>query len=170
MQKRHHLRKYLIVSSLLFIQNVPKNVPQLRQRNLFTKNNDIIGLPHEPEGGNEIASRGWMCNGFNPEGEARGMMTHCQFTQGMQFHCLPRAHVAILLSHGLLYNSLKNILFSNKEQQQIAEKFVKSTVLRQSCERIAKNSSNQLNINNFEKKIKKFRQIDGKFEVAMEIP
>ena len=54
----------------------------------------------------KLHPEGELAMGQNhPEGEARGMMTHCQFTQGMQFHCLPRAHVAILLSHGLLYNS-----------------------------------------------------------------
>ena len=44
----------------------------------------------------------WAMGPYHPEGEARGMRTHCPFTQGMQFHCTPRAHVAEILSHGLL--------------------------------------------------------------------
>ena len=36
------------------------------------------------------------------------------FTQGMQFHCTPRAHVAKLLSHGLLYNGILGLKFTHK--------------------------------------------------------
>ena len=43
-------------------------------------------LLHEPEGCNEIASRGWMTMGPNhPEGEARGMKTHCHSPKGCNF-------------------------------------------------------------------------------------
>ena len=105
-----------------------------------------------------------MCNGFNPEGKARGMT---------QLHLHPRDAI-LLPPKGSCSNPIVSwftIQFlKNKEQQQIAEKFVKLTVFCKSRKRIAKKSSNQLNINYFEKEIQKFRQINGKFEVAMEIP
>ena len=50
----------------------------------------------------KLHPEGEWAMGPNPEGEARGMRSHCPFTQGMQFHCTPRAHVAEILSHGLL--------------------------------------------------------------------
>ena len=56
----------------------------------------------------------WTMGQNHPEGEARGMMTHCPFTQGMQFHCTPRAHVAEILSHGLLYNEIYRFKYSQK--------------------------------------------------------
>ena len=97
----------------------------------------------------KLHPEGECAMGSNPEGEARGMRTHCTFTQGMQFHCLPRAHLAILLSQGLLYKSHKNNLFSDKKQhfEQLLQK----------------NSSNQLNFKHFVKDFQKFRQIDEIF-------
>ena len=62
----------------------------------------------------------WAMGQNHPEGEARGMMTHCPFTRGMEFHCTPRAHVAILLSHGLLYKEK-----CTKKMHKISQESVK---------------------------------------------
>ena len=61
-------------------------------------------LLHEPEGCNEIASRGWMGNGSK---SSRGRSPRDEDPLPIhprdEFHCTPRAHVAKVLSHGLLY-------------------------------------------------------------------
>ena len=101
---------------------------------------DIIGLPHEPEGGNEIASRGWMCNGFNPEGEARGMT---------QLHIHPRDAIP-LPPKGSCSNPIVSWftiqLLKETSYFLIAtnfyKKFVKSSEFCQFCKWISKNSSN----------------------------
>ena len=62
----------------------------------------------------KLHPEGEWAMGPNPEGEARGMRSHCPFTQGMQFHCTPRAHVAEILSHSLLYNETSGFKFSHK--------------------------------------------------------
>ena len=62
----------------------------------------------------KLHPEGEWAMGPNPEGGARGMRGHCPFTQGMQFHCTPRAHVAEILSHGLLYNEILGLKFIHK--------------------------------------------------------
>ena len=94
----------------------------------------------------KLHPKGECAMGSNPEGEARGMTPLHIFTQGMQFYCHPRAHMAILLSQGLKYKSQKNNLFSDK------------------------NSSNQLNFKNFveggnENSLGK-NQLQYQFEIA----